>query len=132
MLYFINTCFLCCITQSRKVVLTIESHTIPAYWNIRDGHKHQIYYRNLSPTHITSKGTYIESNKHAVEITWWNACFMFSWAIQQMFQIKKQPCVNLSSKGLLALRQRDQNPTFSAQKQLKCFCKGFQNIKSRF
>lgn len=69
MLYFINTCFLCCITQSRKMVLTIESHTIPAYWNIRDGHKHQIYYRNLSPTHITSKGTYIDSNKHAVEIT---------------------------------------------------------------
>lgn len=96
MLYFIYIYFICYISQSRNMVLAIESLTILAYWSIREGNKHPIYYRNLSPKHITSKRTYIESNKHAVGnnlLKMKHACFMFSRVIQQMFQIRKQTCV---------------------------------------
>ena len=57
------------------------------------------------------------------------SCFMFSWVIQQMFRIRKQMHVNLSSKAFHALRHCAWTPTLSRQKQLQCFHKGFQNVK---
>lgn len=73
------------------------------------------YTINFSILHITYKRTCIESNIHAVDnnLKIKHASFMFSWVIWQVFQIRKQMYVNLSSKRLLAYRLHAWNPTFS-------------------